>query len=106
LIDKTRDLGFGTKKSTKLVFIKNERPDGSFSNHRSGCRSLGQEGNFADEVALFQQRDFAPGDEDPDSTIANEEKLLKISIFLGKRRASRDLRKLTGDEQPRNLCIA
>ena len=61
--------------------------------------------DFANEVTFFQMRDLTASDRDPDAARANEEELCERLILFGQRGALRNIARLAGDEQMRDLRI-
>ena len=105
LVDKTCNFCFIVEELTEIAFFKNECPNGFLGNHRRCGQPISPESDFANEVTFFQMRDLTASDRDPDAARANEEELCERLILFGQRGALRNIARLAGDEQMRDLRI-
>jgi len=105
LIDKARYFRFIAEELVEFAPLEDERSHAILGNDGRRGWLLGQESDFADEVALLHVRDLRSCDSDLCVTLANKEQRFERLVFLGQRRALGDIIKLPGDEQPRNLYV-
>ena len=105
LIDKAHYFRFIAEELVEFGLLEDERSHAILGNDGRCGWLLGQESDFADEVALLHVRDLRSCDSDLCVTLANKEQRFERLVFLGQRRALGDIIKLPGDEQPRNLYV-
>jgi hypothetical protein len=105
LIDKARYFRFIAEELVEFGSLEDERSHAVVGNDGRCGWLLGQESDFADEVAFSHIRDLTSRDIDLHMARANKEQRFERLVFLGQRRALGDIIEPTGDEQPRNLCV-
>jgi hypothetical protein len=93
LIDKARYFRFIAEELVEFGPVEDERSHAILGNDGRCGWLLGQESDFADEVALLQVRDLTSRDSDLHMARANKEQRFERLVFLGQRRALGDARR-------------